>query len=123
MSPGEAGAFGCLVNWLQARTSVIAPRASHNGVQLYLRKGAMIPLEFAIVNCKPVAVVLLPYLGQFEGSHAKGRPVIMYTTSNDQLNCTILQKPLGGTYVHKLPENIQGISHHRLSPRAECRIL
>ena len=40
------------------------------------------PLEFAIVSCKPVAVVRLPYLGQFEGSHAKGRPVIIYTTSS-----------------------------------------
>jgi hypothetical protein len=34
----------------------------------------MIPLQFPIVNCKPVAVVLLPYRGQFVGSQASGNP-------------------------------------------------
>jgi hypothetical protein len=38
----------------------------------------MIPAQFPIDNCNPVAVVLFPYLGLFVGNHANGNPTHTY---------------------------------------------
>lgn len=40
--------------------------------------GTIIPEIFPIINCSPPAVVLLPYLGQFAGTHASGSPMKVY---------------------------------------------
>jgi hypothetical protein len=44
-------------------------------------KGAIMPAQFPIVNCKPLAVVLLPYRGLFVGTHANGMPTATYRPS------------------------------------------
>lgn len=46
--------------------------------QHHLRNGAITPLEFPMVNCKPVAVVLFPYRGLFAGNQARGMPTTTY---------------------------------------------
>lgn len=40
--------------------------------------GAMIPEALPMVNCRPFAVALLPYLGLLFGNQAKGRPTRIY---------------------------------------------
>ena len=61
------------------------------GVRTY---GAMIPLALLTVSCRPVAVVLLPYLGQLLGSHAVAIPTEAYSPMATRKHPKYLTPPL-----------------------------
>lgn len=43
-----------------------------------LTNGTITPEQFPMVNCNPLAAVLLPYLGEFPGNHDNGSPTAVY---------------------------------------------
>lgn len=65
-----------LGRWVNLHLVSFNPSLSFGMVSL--TKADMIPAQFPMLNCNPVALVRLPYRGRLVGSHASGNPTHTY---------------------------------------------